>query len=79
MFLKIRDAAHGYLAASGAVSSGRLIAVTSGDTWDMLACIDRLVELGELREITDGTVAGQHRVFVSGMLIRLTPTNLKAR
>jgi hypothetical protein len=36
-----------------------------GDTWDMLACMDRLVELGEIREVTmNGDVAGQHRVFV---------------
>jgi hypothetical protein len=36
-----------------------------GDTWDMLACVDRLVELGEIREVTmNGDVAGQDRVFV---------------
>jgi hypothetical protein len=66
MFLKIRDKAHELLKSAGAVRSGKLLEVTGGDTWDMLACIDRLVELGELREITDGGVAGQHRVFVSG-------------
>ena len=30
-----------------------------------LACVDRLVELGEIKEITNGGVAGQHRVFIS--------------
>ena len=66
MFMKIRDEAHRLLKLSGAVMSDRLIGVTTGDTWNMLACIDRLVELKEIREITTpGEVAGQHRVFVS--------------
>jgi hypothetical protein len=30
----------------------------------MLACVDRLVELGEIREVTQpNTVAGQDRIF----------------
>jgi len=39
--------------------------VKYGDTWTALAIIDRLVELGEIREVTDKGVAGQDRVFVS--------------
>lgn len=63
MFLKIRDKAQELLKVAGAVMSGNLIACTTGDTWNMLACIDRLVELGELREISPLNCAGQHRVF----------------
>lgn len=64
MFLAIRDAARDHIAKAGAVTSGRLMVVT-GDTWDMLACIDRLVELGDLREIPNiFSAAGQHRVFI---------------
>lgn len=37
-----------------------------GHDWEALACMDRLVELGELREITGPNVMGQHRVFVKG-------------
>ena len=66
-FLVIRDKAEKGIKFSGAVRSQELL-VGSGDTWDMLACIDRLVELNYLREITDGGVAGQHRVFVAGSL-----------
>lgn len=34
-----------------------------GDTWEMMACVDRMVELGEVREVpTKG--AAQNRVFV---------------
>jgi hypothetical protein len=36
-----------------------------GDSWQRIACVDRLVELGEIREITNpNEVAGQHRIFV---------------
>lgn len=65
-FLKVRDFAHKTLAVAGAVQGWALIeAAGSGDSWKMMACIDRLVELGELREIPTGG-AWQHRVFVSG-------------
>lgn len=66
MFLSIRDRAHRLLGEAGAVMSLKLMHSETGDVWDMLACIDRLVELGELREITGPDVAGQHRVFVKG-------------
>jgi hypothetical protein len=67
MFLKIRDESTRLIAQGGACTSGALMrAVQSGDTWTMLACIDRLVELGELREITGESVMGQHRVFIGG-------------
>lgn len=36
----------------------------TGDTWDHLACVDRMVELGEIKEITKGETAGQYRVFI---------------
>ena len=66
MFLKIRDNAKVLLSKSGAATSGRIMNGVSGDTWDMLACIDRLVELGELHEIPNTlSGAGQHRVFVA--------------
>jgi hypothetical protein len=66
MFLAIRDKAEACLKIAGSVQSQKLISVVSGDTWDMLACIDRLVELNYLCEITGRDVAGQDRVFVAG-------------
>lgn len=66
-FLLIRDTAQKPLAQSGAVMSGKLL-VGGGDVWKMMACIDRLVELGELREIPQERCAGQHRIFVSGKI-----------
>lgn len=36
-----------------------------GDTFKMMAVLDRLVEMGDVREVTKrGEVAGQDRVFV---------------
>jgi hypothetical protein len=66
MFLKIRDRAHKLLNEAGAFMLGNVISGVCGSSWDMLACVDRLVELGEIREITQKGVAGQHRVFVKG-------------
>ena len=41
-----------------------LMKAHAGDSWDMLACIDMLVELGEITEIEQqGYVKGQDRVF----------------
>lgn len=37
--------------------------VSIGDTWKMMAVLDRLVELGAIVEITGPNVWGQDRVF----------------
>jgi len=66
MFLKVRDFVQDALKRTGAVRMQEAIgAAGGGDSWTMLACVDRMVELGELREVTTSNVAGQHRVFVS--------------
>lgn len=67
MFLKVRDRAKELLAQAGAVRCDKLIAAAgSGSSWNMLACVDRLVELGELREVSQSNCAGQHRIFIAG-------------
>lgn len=66
MFLSIRDRSKRLLKDAGAARMQELISGETGDTWDMLACVDRLVELGELYELKgEGSVPGQFRVFVS--------------
>lgn len=66
MFLKIRDKTHALIKQAGAVRLQEAISDSGGgESWDMLACIDRLVELGEIREVRQERCAGQHRVFVS--------------
>jgi len=66
-FLAVRDEAKRLLDLAGAVQSSKLM-IGSGDSWEMLARIDRLVELGELYEIPNPKSLGwaQHRVFVKG-------------
>lgn len=64
-FLEIRDHVHGLLKQAGAFRMQEAM-IGSGDSWLMLACVDRMVELGEIRELAQfGSVAGQHRVFVA--------------
>lgn len=65
LFINIRDKVKRLLKESGAFKMGNAIAGNSGDSWEMLACVDRLVELGEIREVHQSKVAGQDRVFVS--------------
>ena len=47
-----RDNVHNLLAKSGAVTMGCAIrGCGGGDSWDMLACVDRLVELGGMLKL----------------------------
>lgn len=65
LYTQIRDRVKRLLVEAGAVSMGAAISKSTGDTWLMMACVDRMRELGELRDITVGlAVAGQDRVFV---------------
>ena len=66
LFLEIRDKVHGFLSETGVAKMGFIMNGLSGDSWVMIACVDRLVELGEIREIFHGDCAGQDRIFVKG-------------
>jgi hypothetical protein len=63
-FLRVRDRAKHLLKKAGAIKMFPLLDCISGDTWEMMAYVDRLVELGEIREVPT-SVAEQDRVFVS--------------
>lgn len=65
MFLEIRDRVHRLLNSAGAVRMQEATSGTSGDSWRQLACVDRMVELGEIREVPQQACAGQYRIFVS--------------
>lgn len=66
MFLKIRDTTKALIASAGVARCDKMTAGNSGNVWDMLACVDRLLELGEIREIPNTlSTAGQHRIFTS--------------
>lgn len=64
-YLLIRDNAKHLIEKAGCVRMQEAISVASGNSWLMLACVDRMVEKNELREITNKDVPGQNRIFVS--------------
>lgn len=64
MFLAIRDRAKKLKLESGVFEMQAVIKGQTGDAWVMMACVDRLAELGEIRELDIGSsVAGQNRIF----------------
>ena len=63
-FLKVRNRAQKLLQEAGAFKMFAALKDISGDTWEMMAYVDRMVELGEIKEITGKEVWGQERIFV---------------
>ena len=67
LFLAIRDKVEMLLRQAGAVRMEELVHLPRGiscaGSWNMMACVDRLVELGEIKEIPTKGLA-QHRIFV---------------
>ena len=66
LFLAIRDQVHRKIKISGAVTMNRAIELPEGigaaGGWQMMACVHRLAELGEIKEITrDVFVDGKDR------------------
>lgn len=69
MLLQVMAHARKCLAMSGAVTGASLLGAmsTTFDTWNGMAVVDRLVELGYLRVFPHaGSVAWQNMVFVAG-------------
>jgi len=65
-FLKVRDHVKKLLSQAGAVRMQEAVRVISGDSWFALACVDRLVELKEIREVApNAETAGQYRIFTT--------------
>jgi hypothetical protein len=71
MFIKFRDAAKELLKEAGAFRMQELMNKShcGGSSFTMVACVDRLVELGEVVELTPHPKVfevGQNRVFTDG-------------
>jgi len=64
MLFEIRERAASLIEKSGAVMLDKAVSGLGVDSWDQLACMDYLVELGELKEIPQNEVMAQHRIFV---------------
>jgi len=64
--VRARDNAMRLLREAGAfMAFAPLRGVQYGDTWKALAILDRMVEMGDIREVTGANVRGQDRVFVA--------------
>jgi hypothetical protein len=59
-FLAVRDRARDLLTAHGQATLEQLINGFGGTNWDQIACVDRMVELGELRLIARGNVSNDN-------------------
>ena len=68
MLFKIQNNVRNALKIAGAVRMQEAWRGVSGDVWVMLACVDKLVELGHLNEVVTAGYRrlGPHRVFVAG-------------
>lgn len=62
--LLLRDNAKRLLSESGAATAEKIMAGALGDSWETLACLDYLVELGELQVASD-TCMRQHWIYRS--------------
>lgn len=65
LFIGVRDQVQGLLRVAGAFIMSKVklpSGIGAAEGWTLMACVDRLVELGELREIAG---SGPDRVFVS--------------
>jgi len=69
-FLKVRDEAARLLEEAGAFMMFNPLRAITDDSWLQMAYVDRLVELGEIREITPPRAAGHRRVFVRAEQLR---------
>lgn len=67
MLLKIRDNAKQLLKSAGCFRAQEAWSGVTGSSWTMLACLDFLVERGEIREVPQNSAAGQHRIFTSSI------------
>lgn len=67
-FLEIRDIVKDEIDSVGMVVMGAVMMRATGDTWKSMACVEMLVEIGEIVETTQesGTLA-QEREFVKGL------------
>lgn len=63
ILLEMKEKIESALDKSGAFRLDKVM--TTGDSWTMLAVVDYLVEIGEIREIRQEHCAAQHRVFVA--------------
>lgn len=68
LFLKVRDRVNHHIKESGAVSFSKALTGITGDGWEHIACIDRMIELGELICLSPDNVWTQHKIYTKEVL-----------
>lgn len=63
LFLAIRDKVRDLTGLAGSCTIEKAISGQSGDSWQMLACVDRLAELGEINIIKNPNGMTQHNII----------------
>jgi hypothetical protein len=63
-FLGIRARTHKLINESGAAKMDKIIKEFGGIVWNLMACVDRLVELEEISEAFYMDCKGQDRIFI---------------
>jgi hypothetical protein len=65
-FLNVRDKVHKTIKIAGCITMGEATSnVGGGDSWTLMAMVDRLVELGEIYEVKQAEEPlGQYRIFM---------------
>jgi hypothetical protein len=64
-FLKLRDRVLCLIEKTGAIRCQEALREYLGDSFLALAILDRMIELGEIRKIEQGRIAGQYEIYVS--------------
>lgn len=62
LFLRVRERARTLLETAGAFREAEALSGFMGDTWLLIACLDRMVELGEIVVVRENCWS-QFRVF----------------
>lgn len=65
LFFQVKEIVDNFLKLTSAFQMRSVLAKISGDSWLIMACVDRLKELGHIKELTDGNVFGQYRTFIA--------------
>lgn len=64
MFERIREKVEWLIKVSGAARMSEIIEGERGTDNELMACVDRLTQVGVLKEVTDEQTLNYHRVFV---------------
>ncbi len=68
LFLKIRDQVNYHLKESGAIRADKAFKGLAGDSFQFHACLDRMIELGELQLLSSDNVWSQYKVYTKEVI-----------